>query len=486
MFGNADGQVKQAITKAHNVHNGKSGPFDILLLLGDVITSKTSQEDLDWLFNKDNKFLLPTIFSTMTEPLAESVQNLIDSDDIDPNLIYLSSGTYTTASGLTIGCVGHNQEEVAIAKFSKQIDILVTGQWPQNVGKFTNAMDSVPELNSIPQSQQLNELVLKSRPRYHFCSAGNVFWERLPFNYADQRDRITRFINLGHFNNSTQKKWFYAFNISTNTDTSIPKEVTKCPLYIRHGNMIFDQTDLRKRPRRDDHHDRKVKRRPEPVRPDTCFFCLSNPNVDKSLIVSIGEESYLALAKGPLTTSTVSDSKPGYSAHILFVPISHVPTYSAIPDHETQSAVALEKQKYLLALRQMYSDANLVGIGFEISRAKTVHIHMQIIPIANTLLKDLESLFFQEAERQGYSMSKRELDSDETEYFKVDIPDAEPLIIELIPDTPFDLQFGRKVIAKLLNCEDRVDWKNCIQSQVEEQADAQMFKNAFKPYEFTV
>ena len=55
------------------------------------------------------------------------------------------------------------------------------------------------------------------------------------------------------------------------------------------------------------------------TRPGACWFCLSNPDVDKQLIVSIGEECYLALAKG------------GFDAfHVLLVPIQHCPTSSSL------------------------------------------------------------------------------------------------------------------------------------------------------------
>src|SRR5690606_23012868 len=43
-----------------------------------------------------------------------------------------------------------------------------------------------------------------------------------------------------------------------------------------------------------------------------CWFCLSNPDIEKHLIISIGNEVYLTLAKGAITPN-----------HILIIPIEH-------------------------------------------------------------------------------------------------------------------------------------------------------------------
>jgi len=48
---------------------------------------------------------------------------------------------------------------------------------------------------------------------------------------------------------------------------------------------------------------------------DNCWFCLSSPDVDKSLIVAVGKYCYLALAKGGLV-----------SHHYMILPIHHYQT----------------------------------------------------------------------------------------------------------------------------------------------------------------
>lgn len=49
-----------------------------------------------------------------------------------------------------------------------------------------------------------------------------------------------------------------------------------------------------------------------------CWFCLASPEVEKHLVVSVGNHAYLALAKGGLV-----------SEHLLILPITH---FQSTPD----------------------------------------------------------------------------------------------------------------------------------------------------------
>jgi hypothetical protein len=53
-------------------------------------------------------------------------------------------------------------------------------------------------------------------------------------------------------------------------------------------------------------------------------------------------------------------------------------------------------------------------------------------------------------------------------------------------DQRFDLQFGRRVMAKLLGLEDRLIWQDCEQSVEEESKDVEAFRQAFKDWDFTL
>jgi len=68
------------------------------------------------------------------------------------------------------------------------------------------------------------------------------------------------------------------------------------------------------------------------------------------------------------------------------------------------------------------------------------------------------------------------------------IADGEETRLTLPLDSSFrfDLQFGRRVLAKLLGLEKRFNWRDCDQTQDEETADAEAFKDAFKAYDFAL
>ena len=104
-----------------------------------------------------------------------------------------------------------------------------------------------------------------------------------------------------------------------------------------------------------------------------CFFCLSNVNVAKHLIVSIGTEIYLALAKGPLTTAeNVGMPFPG---HVLIISIAHTPITSASETDEMES--------YRTKLTNFFEARNCNAVTFEIRSSSGIHAHWQVIPVLN-------------------------------------------------------------------------------------------------------
>ena len=59
------------------------------------------------------------------------------------------------------------------------------------------------------------------------------------------------------------------------------------------------------------------------------------------------------------------------------------------------------------------------------------------------------------------------------------------VVLPLSEGFRFDLQFGRRVMAKLLGLEGRMNWRDCGQSD-EEKRDAEAFKEAFKKFDFSL
>ena len=60
------------------------------------------------------------------------------------------------------------------------------------------------------------------------------------------------------------------------------------------------------------------------------------------------------------------------------------------------------------------------------------------------------------------------------------------LVMPLNAEFRFDLQFGRRVMAKLLGLESRMNWRDCAQTDEEETKDADAFKEAFKGFDWAL
>lgn len=140
----------------------------------------------------------------------------------------------------------------------------------------------------------------------------------------------------------------------------------------------------------------------------SCWFCLSNPDLEKHLIVSIGSEMYATLAKGPVTSSSDANSIPG-GGHVLLIPITHYPTLRQIPD-EARPNVMNEIQKYTDALKKFYAEHGHDMVVFEVSRQSLHnigHAHLQIVPIPHDKSDMLEQTIRDEAQNQGVQFMER-------------------------------------------------------------------------------
>ena len=201
-----------------------------------------------------------------------------------------------------------------------------------------------------------------------------------------------------------------------------------------------------------------------------CFFCLSNVNVAKHLIVSIGEEVYLALAKGPLTTPE-SSGLP-FSGHVLIIPIAH--RAIALPS-ETE-----EMESYRLKLTSFFNSLNCQAVTFEFRHAESIHAHWQMLPIKQT--ENLAEEFIRGFAERKMALEKRSPGENE-EYCRIFLPEGS--YVATLPER-FDLQLPRRILAKILGLEERLDWRSCIQSEEEEKVDASAFRSAFEAHAVNV
>lgn len=499
----------------------------------DVVQSKDS-EDLAKLIKGEIEVPVTTYFSVGRRGLPSSVVDKLNSSDgeLCPNLIALERrGRVKTLEGFNIVAIGgkhtdseeptdpyaalYTDKDATTAKGYNNADILVTSEWPAGVRDGSRIPSTAAD---VADSEALSELCTALKPRYHFSTSESA-WEREPFFHQTDPPRpVTRFLSLAAFNNPAKSKWIYAFTLEPSAEPPqhLPEGATASPFLRTRKRKALDSqqesfnslrfsTDNDSRPRGGG--GRRNKRARGPMEPGECYFCLSNPQCESHMIGSIGNEAYLTTAKGPLPLpTTFPDLGPSFPGHILIIPVSHIPTISSIEDATARSNVEVEMQKYRTALHTMLvslskeaSDADaparLGAVTWEISRASGVHTHWQFMPVPSDLIVKglVEAAFAVEAENASYPTKFATSPADiaaaeEGDCFKVMIWSEEvrrEMVLPLDATFRFDLQFGRRVLGKLLGLEKRTHWKDCGQSKAEEEAECEAFKGLFGGFDFT-
>ncbi len=411
----------------------------------------------------------------------------------------------------------HTVDDAKSLRGANTADILLSTSWPASIR--TGSKVPIPEgAVETPSYDHISDLCAALKPRYHFSVSSDFFYEREAFFHPSSQDApdarpITRFISIAAYGNASKQKSLYAFSLQSSADTTtpLPPGATASPFIARTNGkkrLAVDPEPYSRFSTGGDHtshrHKRGRREKQPPPDPSQCFFCLSNPNLATHLVASIGEDAYITTAKGPLTTSsTNSASGVDFPCHMLIIPLTHAPTIALIPEEGQAAKTYAEMNRYKNALQSMVaskSDNKLGAITYEISRENGVHTHWQFLPMPETLIRKglVEAAFRVEAENTSYSAFQARdpgLGQGDGDFFRVWIwtpPDEEstlgstkcitlPLDIEM----RFDLQFGRRVLAKLLGLEKRIQWRDCGQTEDEENADVDAFKAAFQKWDFS-
>ncbi|KAI6150609.1 CwfJ C-terminus 1-domain-containing protein-like protein [Pisolithus tinctorius] len=662
--GAALGSVRDLFAKIKSI-DAKHGKFDYVLCVGDFFgplqdaSAHDGASDECYIMQGDNP--LP---EDVIKKYADTGGELCKDVFLLTNNFADKSALVTTIQGLRIACLGgiynpdvygsseaapgfaspfytvHNVERLLSNTLSKSttgqnysslaavrdsasssqlVDILLTSDWPASIRSHGSASTFSPTFN-VTGSSPLDDILRKIKPRYHFAGGGAdppVFWEREPFLWEDEGDRLTRFISLGAFGSEKvtgkKERWFYAFSIApSGSQAKRPSNVTKNPftdIAVRPYKRTFDTSEgenfiwgnvehvekrsrtgkalrvlphgssgknakpppgykckrcgslevtLHPRPLKKDYthmvsstllltalkkqdlqrvthpagdtagrkpkegylcrtcgsgshyiedcpvtsqqtsrpHGERAKRGPpKEIGPDECWFCLSNPNLAKHLIVSIGTECYLTLPKGQIipTQSAAAGSNlslvPG-GGHVLIVPIAHHPTYTSIsPD--IAPPIFEETERYKSALRNLYAEYGAAAVFFEVGRlsSKGGHAHIQAVPVPRGLQDKVEEAFVSEGHAQGIDFEPdaegalEACNGGRHSYFRVDLPDGRKMVHLMRPHAPFSVQFGRQVLVTLQNITDRLDWKACMLTEEEDKADVESFRTAFASFD---
>jgi Protein similar to CwfJ C-terminus 1/Protein similar to CwfJ C-terminus 2 len=525
-----NGKFDQVFQKLVALHSKTQ--FSLAIIAGNLFgdSDETTNEDvekLSKLLKGEIKLPLPTYFGLGNHAFPEKAVFKLEESagELCPNLFFLGrKSTTKTSDGLRIVSLGgsldsehestknefstkYSENDAKLLRGAIHADILVTREWPEHITKGSKVdfpLEAMPRANGL-----ISDLCTILKPKYHFSTSPKAFYEREPFFHISEEKKetfqITRFISLAQFGNADKQKWIYAFTIdpTASDPLSIPPGTTTSPLLStsRKRAPLADQNSYRfsndntytsSRPRK-----RRKHKQPLPG-PAECFFCLSNPNVATHLITSIGNDSYVTTAKGPLTTA---DTFPDldFPAHMLIIPLTHAPTLSLIPDEESRTSTRKEMNLFRTALNNMLKlkSKSLGSVTWEVSREAGIHIHWQWLPIDVKLIRKnlVDAAFRVEADNEKYpKFQSRANENDEDmegDYFRVQTWDPAngretALYLPLDPSFRFDMQFGRRVLAKLMELDGRKDWHDCGQILEDEEADSARFKEAFKEFDFSL
>jgi hypothetical protein len=516
-----NGRFEACFAKLSALHSKTQ--FSFAIVAGNLFADpdETTNEDVDHvtkLLDGHIQVPLPTYFALGTFTLPDKVIFKLKAADgeVCANLFFLGRRTTTkTTEAVRIVSLGgefdpelkgvvkdpysfsFSEDDAKSLKGAGHADILVTSEWPKDITKGSK----VPLSQETPTTiAHVAELALALKPKYHFSTSGRLFYEREPFinPTGDENSdvvKITRFISLADFNNPDKQKWIYAFSIDpvAADPMSLPPGVTSCPLDFQKKKRPTAENSLRfsQDTGREAYRPRKRKRGPPPGASE-CFFCLSNSAVATHLITSIGNDSYVTTAKGPLTTD-VTYPALGFPGHMLIIPLTHSPTVDLIPADSKESTIK-EMGLFRSALNNMLrsKDPSLGSVTWEVSQATGVHIHWQWLPVSDSLVERglVDAAFHVEAENLKYPKFESKLE-DDVDFFRVLIWNSKSgketsFVLPLDPSFRFEIQFGRRVLAKLLQLDSRADWRQCGQTEEDEKRDVENFKEAFKEFDFSL
>ncbi|KAM4747935.1 CWF19-like protein 1 [Rhinophrynus dorsalis] len=508
----------------------KSGQFDLLLCVGSFFGTSPESQAL-WEEYKSGAKKAPIQTYILGANNQETVKYFKDVDgcELAENITYLGrKGLFTGASGLSIAYLSgiesssepapaycFTAKDVSSLKMSltsnskfKGVDILLTSHWPKDVWTYGNAPADVDTKKC--GSAQISTLAFSLKPRYHFAALEGDNYERLPYRnhlvLQENAQHVSRFIALASVGNMDKKKYIYAFSIVPMCVMD-PAELVKQPLdvsenpYRKSGKEVQKSKvtrtteeeepaqqfffDLNKQQGKKRHsegkgghqsHTKQPRKHPQPTGP--CWFCLASPEVEKHLVVSIGNHCYVALAKGGLTTD-----------HVLILPIGH---YQASVD--ISSDVVEEVELYKAALKKFFKTKGKRCVMFE-RNYRSQHLQLQVVPLPLhcCTTEDIKETFIVQAQEQNIELLEIPQHSDikqivqpGTPYFYVELDSGEKLFHRIKKNFP--LQFGREVLASeaMLNIPTRADWRECKSSREEEESNAKAFREDFEPFDFSL
>eukprot|EP00741_Cyanophora_paradoxa_P003247 tig00000691_g3155.t1 len=613
--GDVNGRLGQLYERVNAV-NDSHGPFTALFCVGSFfgvcLSSKYADpkaDVMDYIAGRKRAPIKTYVVQGNDSGNGELNRSL--TGDMGPNLVFLGRSGVTSVQGLKVAFLSGTYDRARVtadtdnqppdAPFDgyytrkdvqmlvqlteldsfKGVDLLLTAEWPKDFATNLPA-DGLPEgVDASWGSPVSSLLAAATKPRYHFASTHNRFFQRAPYRNRGGH-HVTRMISLASIASEDPKnKYLHALQLTplievdAATLTQVPPNSTRFPFaaYAPAGEVdddvpppapapapaapaapaapLPDQSAAflnssdnalptsfgKKKPNRNEGRPPPPKRpkpeapipgllAPTPRRsPDTaaaaavaaaavrcpapgraaplkggagkrgrgedgptfvkdprawiaseCWFCLGSSQVEKHLVISVGDEVYLALAKGALV-----------SQHVLLLPISHYASYNEVPE-----SVLAEMERYKEALKKFFASQNLVPVLFDrsVQTKGAAHFHLQVVPVPEKLAPKVQEVYEKEGGRHRIGFEKilpfedlKKQLGPRDQYFLVELPTGDRLLHRVPGGARHPLQFGREALAVLINKPERGDWKACVVDEDEEKAMAGRFRDRFAPFE---
>ncbi|ODV89754.1 hypothetical protein CANCADRAFT_143296 [Tortispora caseinolytica NRRL Y-17796] len=350
----------------------------------------------------------------------------------------------------------HSIGDLSIGFGTTNVDIMVTSKWPKNI-EFNSA---------VPLNTSLDcyDIDLTSYGcLYHFATG--PFFEREPF--INPLGRPTRFISLSPIDSGD--RYYYAFETDGPQRNDWPQHPWLFLKESTHGKRLIDGQ-----------RDEPVsKRQQRPQR--TCFLCLSNPDLEKYLIIHIGNSSYITLSKGPLTVAKPEWNLP-VSGHLLIIPISHDSVRNLLKNVPETQEIRYNVQQ----IASYYRSVSFHAVCAQLSHNTISHPFVHILPVHSSIISasGIIQYFEKTARDAGFNPVSKANFPDHFNCFTLQVYDCESdHIHELffaINRKWIDFQFFRVNMANILNIQERISWAKCADQAIET-ADVQNFRKLVLP-----
>lgn len=242
------------------------------------------------------------------------------------------------------------------------------------------------------------------------------------------------------------------------------------------------------------------------IKSSECHFCFNNPKVASHMLISIAENSYITLAKGPVSVPNKYIRFPG---HVIITPIEHKPKLSdySIESNITEQPVYKELLAYEHSISDMYAKVEMGTVFFDFNMTTGVHYHIQCVPVPVQFISKVSKAIdrqykFQnkKAGEEVMSKFKKYVGEDDQEYkdfindktqnfiqFKImnTRKKCEIYVSTFDPTKRIDMQFGRSVMAYVLNQPKRVYWNNevCQETEKQEKKNVELFQMSYNDFD---